>query len=150
MLKDSYKLILIKEGDVNLRQYHISKIKVLSSFSFIVAIFLVGFYFSWGSVSAYAGRNEISKVREDNIILKENIQGLENQYIELQSKLESLQEDGDLIRKLLKLPKIDSDHRKVGVGGKIESHILNDYNYLVPIQGYSMGDLNYNYDVIKD
>lgn len=149
MLRDTYKFIVIKEGDVNLRQFYISKIKIIAFISVLLCVFSSGIYFSWGWLNKFAARNEISKVTDDNNVLKNHIGDLESQAEKLKLQIKVLQEQGDLIRKLLKLPPIDNDHRQVGVGGKIESHILNDYNYLIPIQGYSLGDLHFDYDVIK-
>ena len=149
MLKDSYKLIFIKEGDVNLRQFNVSKLRIISYISLLLCVFGMGIFFSWGWLNKFAARNEISMVTEDNNTLKGHIGDLENQAEKLKVQIKALQNQGDLIRKLLKLPQIDKDHRQVGVGGKIESHILNGYNYLIPIQGYSLGDLHFDYDVIN-
>ena len=149
MLRDSYKFIVIKEGDVNLRQFYVSKLKIISYISLLLCIFGVGIYFSWGWLNKFAARNEISRVTYDNNTLKGHISDLEKQAEKLKVQIKDLQEQGDLIRNLLKLPQIDNDHRQVGVGGKIESHILNNYNYLVPIQGYSLGELHFDYDVIN-
>ena len=63
-------------------------------------------------------------------------------------QLEDIKRQDDILRKLVKLPPIHDDVRKMGFGGIDKSDKSNDLNYLLPNNNIDLEDFNNNLDRI--
>ena len=79
--------------------------------------------------------SEIRRHQQNNSILEQKIIQQNNQIDALLNAVNSIKNRDENLRELLRLPSIDDDIRKLGVGGSIDSiKDLNDLNYLLPSQ----------------
>ena len=71
--------------------------------------------------------------KKNNEKLQTVIQNQQLEIKELKNQIKSISERDENLRRLVKLPSIDSDTRKLGVGGTSDNEKFNDINYLLPI-----------------
>ncbi len=148
MLKNVYKILLIKEGKYDLRQFNISffHIVLLVSLLFILPTSL--FFMFSEQLSNWAGSIEIEKHRRNNQILIQNIEENQKRIDSLVVKLDEIKKQDEVLRKLVKLPPIHDDIRKMGYGGLDDRKNSNKYNYLLPSNKIDLDSLNNKLDRI--
>ena len=130
MLKNGYKIIIIKEGKYDLKQFNISLFHIILLVCFIFILPSSMFFMFSEHFSNLAGTYEIEKHRQNNQIL---IQDIEDNQIRIDSlilKLDEIKKKDEVLRKLVKLPPIHDDIRKMGYGGLDDRRNANEYNYL--------------------
>ena len=132
MFKNGYKIIFIKEGKFNLRQFNISPLYFVLIAGLIVVLTSTVFILFSDQFVQWAGSREIEKHRKNNQILIQNIEGNQKQINILLNKLDEIKKQDDILRKLVKLPLIHDDIRKMGFGGTHNKTEIEDVNYLLP------------------
>lgn len=148
MFKSGYKIIFIKEGKVDLKQINLKPshlIYILLGFSFVLissTILLSDKFSNW------AGYKEIQKHKKNNSALIETIKNNQESLNQLNQELAILKEQDDLFRKLVKLPKIHEDVRKLGVGGDKSKDESCIFNYLIP-DGVEFRKIDDDIDYLK-
>ena len=116
MLKNGYKILLIKEGKYDLRQFDVSFFHVVLIVS-LLFIFSTSLFFLFSEqLSNWAGSFEIEKHRRNNRILIQNIEDNQKRIDSLAGKLDEIKKQDDVLRKLVKLPPIHDDIRKMCYG----------------------------------
>ena len=148
MLKNSYKIILIKEGKYNLKQFNVSFLHLAITFIFL---FFSGFglvlFFSH-QLSIWSGTSEIQKHQVNNQIIIDNYDDDKKLIDSLLEQLEYIKKQDDILRRLVKLPPIHEDIRKMGFGGIDNINKINELNYLLPIHNVDFDSMNENLDRI--
>ena len=130
--KKGYKIILIKEGTVNLKQFSISPVHI-GLMAGVIMMLTFGIFFMFSDqLIQWAGSREIEKHRENNRILVQNIEENHNRIKSLLDELEEIKRQDDNLRSLIKLPPIHEDIRKMGFGGAHNKSNVEDINYLLP------------------
>ena len=133
MLKDKYKIILIKENHFQLKEYRFSLFKLASVIGLLIFFITINAYFFSNDILNYFEFKEVQTHRNNNLELV-NLMSEQNQKItDISKLLDSLKIQEEKFRKLVKLPSIHKDIRKLGVDidkDKIQS--LNDLEYLIP------------------
>jgi murein DD-endopeptidase MepM/ murein hydrolase activator NlpD len=132
LLKDRYKIILIKEGKFNLKQFSVSPKHILlavMSVVIIVSSFLI--IFSEPLVK-WTGSQEIEKHRKNNRVLVQTIEENQQRVNDLLDELDKIKKQDNMLRKLVKLPPMHDDIRKMGFGGTQNKSGSEDINYLLP------------------
>ena len=127
-----YKLIVLKDGDLNMRELNVIKLFVLIIFTSLMffSFILVAFYST--DIRNIISFSEIRRHQQNNSILEQKIIQQNNQIDILLNDIISIKNRDENLRELLKLPPIDDDIRKLGIGGESDSTIeLNDLNYLL-------------------
>ncbi|MBI45248.1 MAG: peptidase M23 [Candidatus Marinimicrobia bacterium] len=126
-MKD-YKIILLKKNNLSVREFNIF---TLFLFGAILFIFI--------SISIYSTEvkdmlsfYDLRRNQKNNRILEQQIKAQQNKIDVLLEEINSLKERDESMRKLLKIPSINDDVRKLGVGGSDSIRSLNDLNYLLP------------------
>ena len=148
MFKSGYKIIFIKDGKVDLKQINLRPSHIiisLISFSFVLissTILLSDNFSNW------IGYKEIQKHKRNNEILVETINQNQLSLEQLNKELSILKEQDDLFRKLVKLPKIHEDVRRLGVGGDKSNKKSIDLNYLIP-ENIKYENINDDIDYLK-
>ena len=133
MFKDSYKIILIKEGKFNLRQFNITpRYIIIASISIMIFTCSLFFVFSEEFVK-WTGSKEIEKHRKNNQLLVKTIEDNQKRIDYLLEQLDGIKLQDNNLRKLVKLPPIHDDIRKMGFGGSQEESKYDDINYLLPV-----------------
>ena len=127
-----YKLILINEDGLDAKEINSTSFFLISflSMCIILTFILVSFFstdisnlISFKSISTHKANNEklhllISNQQKEIDVLKEDLRTISGR--------------DENLRKLVKLPPIDSDVRKLGVGGSPNEDQFNDIEYLLP------------------
>ena len=132
MFKNGYKIILIKEGKFNLRQFNISPFYIALIAGVIVILTSSILIMFSDQFVKWAGSREIEKHRKNNQILVQNIEENQKQINDLLNELDEIKKQDDILRKLVKLPPIHEDIRKMGFGGTHNKSEVKDVNYLLP------------------
>mgnify|MGYP001261493804 CR=1 FL=1 len=143
MFKNGYKIIFIKEGKFNLRQFNISPLYIALTAGVIVILTSSVFIMFSDQFVKWVGSREIEKHRENNRILVQNIADNQKHIDNLLKELDEIKKQDDILRKLVKLPPIHEDIRKMGFGGTHNEYEVNDVNYLLP-------ENHINFDKIED
>ena len=132
MFKHGYKIIFIKEGKFNLRQFNLSPLYIVLIVGGIVVLTSSIFIMFSDQFVKWAGSREIQKHRKNNQILIKNIEKSQKQIEDLFNELDEIKKQDDILRKLVKLPPIHDDIRKMGFGGTHNKSDVKDVNYLLP------------------
>ena len=148
MLKNGYKILVIKEGKYDLKQFNVSFFHIVLIVS-LLFIFSTSLFFMFSEqLSNWAGSFEIEKHRRNNRILIQNIEDNQKRIDSLVGKLDEIKKQDEVLRKLVKLPPIHDDIRKMGYGGLEDNKNSNEYNYLLPSNKINLDSLNSNLDRI--
>ena len=147
MFKNGYKIIFIKEGKFNLRQFNISPLYFVLIAGVIVVLTSSVFILFSDQFVQWTGTREIEKHRKNNQILVQNIEKSQKQIEDLFNELDEIKKQDDILRKLVKLPPIHEDIRKMGFGGTHNKSDVKDVNYLLPENHNNLdeieNDINY-------
>ena len=131
-MKNSFKILLIGEDSLGLREYNITPKHFyicISVFLSIIALFLLFFsdyYANW------AYKNKLSNIKDENKQLQEIIESQEIRIEKFYNDLESIKEQGEVFRKIVKLPPINDDVRRLGTGGRKGKDHSSHLEYLLP------------------
>ena len=148
MLKNGYKIILIKEGKYDLKQFNISFFHLFSIISIFIILTSCVFFVFFGKYSNWTESSAVEKHRNNNKKLVRNIEDNQKRIDSLIEQLDKIKKQDEILRKLVKLPPIHDDIRKMGFGG-IDGHKnSNEYNYLLPSNNIDLNRFNDNLDRI--
>lgn len=149
MLKNGYKIIFIKEGKFDLKQVNLSPFHIGLIVAAIIGFTSSFFFIFSDQFVEWAGSREIEKHGENNQKLVDKIQDNQQRIDGLLEQLELIKEQDDLLRKLVKLPPIHEDVRKLGVGGKSNKDQSENLEYLLPLDDIDLPELNKQLDVVN-
>ena len=141
MLKNGYKIIFIKEGKFNLKQFNITPLYIVLIAGGIDILTSSVFIMFSDQFVKWAGSREIEKHRKNNQILVQNIEENQKQINDLLNELDEIKKQDDILRKLVKLPPIHEDIRKMGFGGTHNKPEVMDVNYLLPENYINLNEL---------
>ena len=112
---------------------------VLTVFIFPIISYL-WFYFTNPSLK------EVSKIRSDNKELINEINQNQIRVEKLYDQLEKIKNTDEKLRKMVKLPPIPEDIRKMGTGGPKPENHSKDLNYLIPIDDFNLNKFKQKID----
>jgi len=137
----NYKLILINKKDSSVKEFNPNRI-IFIAIPFLMVFILSAIVFvSSNDINEFISLKSIQKHKKDNSKLQLVIKNQENKINDLIIEIDDLNKRDDNMRNLLKLPLIDKDIRKLGVGGSnSKNDKLNDLEYLLP-EGFNLNDL---------
>ena len=141
MFKNGYKIIFIKEGKFDLKQFTISPLQVGLIAGTIVLLTSSFFFMFSDRFVKWAGSHEIEKHRKNNKVLIQNIEENQERIENLLDELNELKKQDDILRRLVKLPPIHDDIRKMGFGGTHNKTETEDVNYLLPEDNIDVDDI---------
>ncbi len=94
----------------------------------MVSIIISGNYIIYDFLNL--GYDRINKIVDENKVLRSQISSLTQRFEEFKTDIDKINTQGDQLRLLVDLPKLDKDELKVGVGGSIlkfdSKQILNN------------------------
>lgn len=149
MLKNGYKIIFIKEGKFDLKQINLSPLHIALIFAVVIGLTSSLFFVFSDQFVQWAGSREIQKHRSNNEKLVEKINQNQERMDELLKQLELIKEQDNLMRKLVKLPPIHEDVRKLGVGGKTNKDQSENLEYLLPIDDFDLPQLSKQMNMVN-
>jgi len=139
-LKNKYRIIVVREGEENMRQFSIGNL-VIYSFVFLIL-------FAIGSIALLFTDNyshqqyveKLNQLQSDNSRLVEKIHNQSEKIDHFVGRMDTIISQDKHIRDLIRMPQIHDDIRKVGVGGNTGGEEESDLNYLLP-EGIEFIDL---------
>jgi len=133
-MQSKVKIIYFSLRDSKASQIELSRRKFISlSFSaFAIVLLLVSAFLAF-STNFYQDL-EISSLAKLNKHLNAQLVGLNNELIQIETRVNDLEREDDELRIIADLPKIDSDTRDVGVGGFT---YVNDEMVTIKIQNFN-------------
>jgi len=128
----NYKIIFIKENGLYAKE--------LRSKHFIIpSIILFSLFLAFSSLILFSTEireiislKVVSKHIKNNHNLNAMILDQEKKIEFLKHEIDNIYKEDEKLRKLIKLPSIDKDIRKLGVGGNESKDKYNEVNYLIP------------------
>ena len=149
MLKSGYKIIFIKEGKFDLKQINLSPFHIALILTAVIGFTSSLFFIFSDEFVQWAGSREIEMHRANNEKLVEQINRNQERMDGLLEQLELIKEQDDLFRKLVKLPPIHKDVRKLGVGGKSNKDQSENLEYLLPLDNFDLPQLNKQMNMVN-
>ena len=131
-LKNKYRIIVVREGEENIRQFSIGNL-VISSFVllFLFAIASIALLFT-DNYSHQQYAEKLNQLQSDNSRLVEKIHNQSEKIDHFVGRMDTIISQDKHIRDLIRMPQIHDDIRKVGVGGNTGGKEESDLNYLLP------------------
>ena len=145
-----YKLILIDKDKTSVKEINSQKMSVLFlSASLLFLLFFSVLFFS-KDFNNFITLRSIQSHKDDNKDLQMIVDKQSNKISLLLEEIELLNIRDNNIRKLLKLPEINDDIRKLGVGGSSSNKDdkFNDLEYLLP-KSIDLNELNNNISFLQ-
>tara|TARA_B100000941_G_scaffold56537_1_gene36840 strand:+ start:12121 stop:13056 length:936 start_codon:yes stop_codon:yes gene_type:complete len=128
-----YKVIVLKNNNIDMTELNINKIFIFSCSFILIFITMMFTAFYSTEIGNILALSEVRKHKQNNSILEQKIKEQDEEIKLLLDNIISIKKRDENLRELLKLPSIDDDIRKLGVGGGNDSiKNLNDLNYLLP------------------
>ena len=128
-----YKILILKNNNLNIREFNSSTLLILLSSVSILFLSIIVLSFYSTDLKKIISFYEIRRHQNNNKILQDKINTQKNKIDLLINEINSLKNRDENLRKLLRMPSINEDTRKLGIGGKdtlIKN--FNDLNYLLP------------------
>ena len=144
-----YKILILKNNNLNIREFNSSKLLILLSSVSILFLSIIVLSFYSTDLKKIISFYEIRSHQNNNKILQDKINTQKNKIDLLINEINSLKNRDENLRKLLRKPSINEDTRKLGIGGKdtlIKN--FNDLNYLLPIK-FNLNDLPKNLALVE-
>ena len=132
MGKNNYKLILIKEGQFDLKQINLSTSTILLGSAGLLSLFIALFFLMSNTLINFTLESEIDSHRENNKEFADKINEAAEKLESIDQQLSKIKLLDDNLRKMAKLPTLTDDIRKLGVGGDNKPKKEQDFNYLLP------------------
>ena len=144
----NYKLILINKYDASASEYNPRS--VILTFSFLIVLFVSFFILVLFSndINHFISFKAINTHKKNNFELHSVIENQQNKIDELMIQIDNLNKRDDNMRSLLKLPIIDDDVRKLGVGGSSDNEKFNHIEYLLP-ENIDLDEINNEIDYLR-
>ena len=127
-----YRLIFIKDEGLYAKEVKLKNLVVPFSFLSLLIIFIFTLLLNSKDLKDLVTLKVISQHRNNNIELNNIILEQQNTINSLLKEIDTLYEKDENLRRLIKLPSIDEDIRKLGVGGKSKNDKYNHLEYLIP------------------
>ena len=150
MFKNNYKIIFVKEGKFNLKQLNISSLHIALMAGAIVVLTSAFFFMFSDQFLKWAGSREIERHRKNNQILVQNIEENQKRIDDLLDELDEIKKQDDILRKLVKLPLIHEDIRKMGFGGTHDKSETEDINYLLPNDHINLDEIENDINFVQN
>ena len=123
----SNNYILHRESDTGVRQWHFTRVQVLS-LSIVTAIVLAGFLFISGDfLSKYLYEKRLDEFKSNYKTVAANLEVLRARLDQINAQMVEIEEKDKAVRTYAGMPEIDQDIRKLGIGGySLENKLLAD------------------------
>jgi len=144
-----YKLILINENGLDAKEINSKSIFLFSLLLFSSLLFIIMISFLSTDIEKLISLKSLKKYKNDNKKLESIISNQQSQIQDLNEQIQRISERDESLRRLVKLPPIDSDTRKLGVGGSSNNDVLNDVHYLLPSDDINLEELQKNINFLQ-
>lgn len=132
--------ILFVDRHSQLREFHLTKLKVISAgvLLFLMSVSLI--YFTFQPVTKMMYQRKIFKIKKDNEYMTTVAYSFWNKIRQMENRLGSVEYHDEAMRTYAGFSTIDKDIRKLGTGGNRYDK-TSEIDYLIPSDGLKMSDL---------
>ncbi len=116
-MKKKPLLIYVNPDASGVKEFKLSFKKIILSIIAIVVFSVLALKYSADLIVRYSQNSKITQLNKENGFLQDELAKMRSKISTLSSSIDLLGEKDDQLRALLDLPPINSDVRKVGVGG---------------------------------
>ena len=127
-----YRLIFIKDEGLYAKELELKNFILPLSLLAVFFIFILTILINSKDLKDLVTLKVISEHRKNNSELNDVIIKQQNTINSLLKEIDTLYEKDENLRRLIKLPSIDEDIRKLGIGGKNNNDLYNHLEYLIP------------------
>ncbi|MED5474799.1 MAG: M23 family metallopeptidase [Candidatus Neomarinimicrobiota bacterium] len=132
------KIIILNEDSAEMKEVQLTTRKTLALSSIaLLLLFTPILSFLWFFYTN-PSLKEVRDIREDNQKLVKKIEENQKNLNILYENLEKIQGHDERLRKMINLPSISKDIRKMGTGGSIQKENSSSLNYLIPIDDFDL------------
>lgn len=111
------RFVVLRDGDGNLRQWSVSRNSVAAVSVLAVVLCAAILFFTADFLTQFLYRARLEEIRENNRSLITLLLELRERLDDLESQVDDIEKKDQALRTYADLPPIDTDVRKVGVGG---------------------------------
>jgi len=132
------KIIILNEDSADMNEVHLTATKTaILGFTGLMLLLTPVFSFIWFYFTN-PSLKEVRIIREDNQKLVQQIENNQKNLDILYNHLEEIQGHDERLRKMVNLPSISKDIRKMGTGGSLDKDNSSNLNYLMPIENFDL------------
>lgn len=139
------KLHFIWHTKKGVRSFSFSVGKLTSLITTLIIAIAFLFFLSANWLTQYIYQNKFQKMRKNNNRLVNIFYDLTNRVQRMESEINVLIEKDKALRTYVDLPSVDTDIRKLGIGGRVTSE-LEDLNALIADDNIKISDLAQDLD----
>ena len=137
----NYKIIFIKDNGLKVQEFKSKDFIFPGIILFGLISFLISLTFFSKDIKDIITLRTISKHNQNNRELNALILNQQDKIDTLLKEIQNIYKNDENLRKLIKLPSIDEDIRKLGVGGNEGKEKFNKLEYLLP-NSFDLDKLN--------
>ena len=125
-MKDESRLIFISRGETKVKEFKISRVKLVTYF----AIFLISFTFigkmGLDLLVDFSHNSRINKLERTNAVLESRLQDAKVKIKVIGKQISQIASKDDSLRTVMGVPVLSADVREVGIGGSDYSYDFQD------------------------
>ncbi|MAJ44371.1 MAG: peptidase M23 [Candidatus Marinimicrobia bacterium] len=138
ILTKKRKIIILNEDSADIKELHLTAFKsVFIGFLAFTLLLTPIFSFMWFYLTN-PSLKEVRIIREDNLKLVKKLESNQKNLNILYDHLEEIQGQDERLRKMVNLPSISKDVRKMGTGGSLDNDNSSNLNYLMPLENFDI------------
>ena len=122
---NNYNLILINKYDASAKEYSPRSVLIVTSSLIFLLLFFSFVMFLSKDINNLISFRVIQNHKNNNLELHSVIENQKNKIEELANQINDLKLRDNNMRSLLKLPEIDDDVGKLGIGGSLDNEKFN-------------------------
>lgn len=132
------KIIILNEDSADMNEVHLTATKTaILGFMGLMLLLTPVFSFIWFYFTN-PSLKEVRIIREDNQQLAKKIEENQENLNILYEHLNEIQAHDKRLRKMVNLPPISNDIRKMATGGSLKKDQSSNLNYLIPLDGFDL------------
>ncbi len=139
----NYKIIFIKDNGLKVQEFRSKDFIFPGIILFVLISFVISLTFFSKDIKDIITLRTISKHNQNNRELNALIINQQQKIDTLLREIQNIYKNDENLRKLIKLPSIDEDIRKLGVGGNEGKEKYNELDYLLP-DSFDLDKMNSN------
>ncbi len=116
-MNDDSRLIFISKDQKNIREFHISRVKLFSFISIFLIVFTVSGKLGMDYLVDFSHNSKIKRLERTNLVLQNRLNEMKSTITGLNKTISKITKNDDHLRTVLGLKTISSDIREVGIGG---------------------------------
>jgi len=129
-MKNVSRLIFISGDQKTIREFRVSKEKILTYLAILIILFFITTKFGMDLLVDFSNNSRIKRLERTNTVLQARLSDIQDKIKNISGQMQAIASRDDELRTLLGLDKISADIRQVGIGGAKEYENADDVSGL--------------------